>query len=200
MKKIVFIIPFLLIVAGCASTPNNRVTRVDSDVETDLSGRWNDTDSRLVSEEMILDLAKRPVLTDLALEYGRKPVIIIGNVSNKSSEHINVTSFTKDLERELVNSGKVKLVASSDERLQLRDEKVDQQSNASMETAKRLAQETGADVMLIGSIITIVDQLKDTRVVYYQVDLELIKLESNEKIWIGSKKHKKIISLGGTEW
>ncbi len=197
--KIIIIFSVLLFTLSCQTT-NDRVTRVSSDLETDLSGRWNDTDSRLVSEAMISDMLTRPAITDFRDVNGRKPVLIVGSIRNKSSEHISVSSFTKDIERELVNSGRIKIVASSEERDEIRDEKEDQQSNSSFETAKRLAQETGADLMLIGNIITINDQLDDVKVVYYQVDLELISLESNEKIWIGTKKHKKIIVLGGTEW
>lgn len=199
MKKITLLIAFTLLVLSC-QTSNDRVTRVSSDMETDLSGRWNDTDSRLVSEAMISDLLSRPAIEDFRDEMGRKPVVIVGSIRNRSSEHISVSSFTKDIERELINSGRVKMVASSMERDELRGEKEDQQSNASLETAKRLAQETGADLMLVGTIITINDQLNDVKVVYYQVDLELIDLETNEKKWIGTKKHKKIIELGGTEW
>lgn len=198
MKRIALVLSVIMLALGCQTT--DRVTRVESDLQTDLSGRWNDTDSRLVSEAMIADLMSRPAIDDFREENGRKPVMIVGTVRNKSSEHISVSSFVKDMERELVNSGRVKMVASSEEREELRDEKEDQQSNASFETAKRLAQETGADLMLIGTIITINDQLDDVKVVYYQVDLELIHLESNEKLWIGSKKHKKIIELGGTKW
>lgn len=199
MKKIVLISFSLLILVGCQST-NNRVSRVSSDLETDLSGRWNDTDSRLVSEAMVEELLSGRIVTNLREQYNRKPTLIVGNINNNSSEHINVTSFIKDIERELVNSGSFKVVASSGERLELRVEKEEQQSNATLETASRLAQETGADIMLIGSIITITDQVNSSKVVYYQVDLELIDLETTEKLWIGTKKHKKIIDLGGSKW
>lgn len=199
MKKVIFLLVTIITVMGCQST-NNRVTRVSTDLNTDLSGRWNDTDSRLVSEAMVEELLNGRVISNLRDEYNRKPTLIVGTIRNKSSEHINVSSFIKDMERELVNSGSFKVVASSDERLELRNEKEEQQSNATLETASRLAQETGADIMLIGTIITITDQLNNTKVVYYQVDLELIDLETTEKLWIGSKKHKKIIDLGGTKW
>lgn len=192
---------FITVIAFLScTTDSERVSRVEADYDIDLSGRWNDTDSRLVSTEMIQDLLSRSWIDNFYEDNDRKPVLIVGNIRNKSSEHIDVTSFVKDIERELVNSGVMKVVASSEEREGLRDEKEDQQSFSSLDTAKRLAQETGADLMLIGSIITIEDRLDDIKVVYYQVDMELVLLESNEKVWIGSKKHKKIIELGGAEW
>lgn len=198
MKKIVMTL-IVILVFSCTST-SEKVSRVDPDYDIDLSGRWNDTDSRAVSTELTADMLSRPWLQIFREENDRRPVVIVGSIRNLSSEHINVLTFVKDMERELINGGTVKVVASSEEREGLRDEKEDQQSFASLETAKQLAQETGADLMLIGSIVTITDRDDDLKVVYYQVDLELVNLESNEKVWIGSKKHKKIIDIGGSEW
>lgn len=180
----------MLISAGC--TPK-RVTRVKSSETTDLSGRWNDTDSRLVSQAMIGDVLNRNWLMDFRQEEGRKPRVIVGTVVNRSHEHIAVKSFTKDLERELINSGRISFVASAGERKELRSERMEQQTHASEETAKRLAQEKAADFMLKGSIITILDELDGTKVKFYQINLELINIESNEKVWIGDKKIKKVI-------
>jgi len=36
--------------------------------------------------------------------------------------------------------------------------------------------------------------------VFFQTDLELINIESMEKVWIGQKKIKKGISQGSTKW
>ena len=52
----------------------------------------------------------------------------------------------------------------------------------------------GADFMLQGTINSIVDSYKKEQVVYYQVDLELTNLETNEVVWMGDKKIKKQVS------
>lgn len=197
MKRVLLIMLALTLVVACGK---RKVTRLETDTVTDLSGQWNDTDSRLVAEEMISDCLSRVWLTDFAASKGRKPVITVGTIRNRSSEHINTETFTKDFERELINSGKVKFVASKEQRGEVRDERMDQQEFASLETAKRMAQETGADFLLYGGINTIEDQLGGTRIMYYQTDLELINIETNEKAWIGTEKIKKEISKGGTKW
>ncbi len=53
MKSLRFILSLLLILGftGCGSGP--KVIRKDVDTTIDLSGRWNDADSRMVSEAMI---------------------------------------------------------------------------------------------------------------------------------------------------
>lgn len=181
----------LLILGGCAST---KVERVAVDETIDLSGRWNDTDSRLVSEEMVKDVMARPWISNHRDENrGKNPSVIVGTVRNRSDEHINTQTFVKDLERGLINSGKVDLVADSNERRAIREERKDQASHSSEETAKEEGQEIGADFMLQGDINTITDRVDGKEVKYYQINLELIHMESHKKVWLGEKKIKKVV-------
>ncbi|MBW1753849.1 MAG: penicillin-binding protein activator LpoB [Deltaproteobacteria bacterium] len=197
MKKQIAIIWFsfalilAFIVGGCASTS---VKRIEIDETVDLSGRWNDTDSRLVSEEMINDVMSRNWVEKFRRENkGNAPTVIVGTVRNRSDEHINTRTFVKDLERALINSGEIEFVASSGERDEIREERKDQASHASEKTAKEEGEEIGADFMLKGSINTITDRIEGKQVRYYQVNLELIHIETNKKVWIGEKKIKKVV-------
>ncbi len=188
-----------LVICGCASAP--KVERTEVDTTIDLSGRWNDTDSRMVSEEMIADCLNRPWLIRYENRSGGKPpTVIVGRVKNRSHEHINVQTFVKDLERALINSGRVQFVASSSEREGVREERLDMAQHASEETMKEAGREIGADFMLIGTINTIRDDIGSKAVMYYQVDLELIDMENNLKVWIGNKKIKKLIKKPKVKW
>lgn len=190
MKKYLIMIIAAVMLCSCGTT---KVSRVETDTVTDFSGRWNDTDSRIVAQELMQDMTSRPWAAEFRADNGKKPAIIVGTIRNKSSEHIEVVPFIKAIEREVVNTAVAKVVASAEEREQLRAEKVDQLAYASEETAKRLAQEYGADFMLQGIITTITDQVDGKKSVFYQVNLELINIESNEKAWIGNTEIKKIV-------
>ena len=187
------IIMLAMLITACR--PSNKVSRIDPGSTTDLSGRWNDTDARLVSEEMISDALTKPWLNQFSRNNQKPPVVIVGRVRNESMEHIDTEVFTKEMERAFVNSGSVSIVASSDERREIREERADQQENASFETTKKMAQELGADFMMIGNINSIVDETIDNRTlaVFYTVNLELVNVETNQKVWIGNKKIKKLI-------
>jgi hypothetical protein len=178
-----------LLVAGCST----KVTRIDVDETVDLSGAWNDTDSRLVAEEMISDALSHPWTSNFAGESGHAPTVIVGTVRNLSHEHINVNTFVADMERALVNSGRVEFVASSSERGEIREERKDQDLNASEQTRNEAGLEAGADFMLIGQINTIVDAEDDQQVRYYQIDLTIISMADNRKVWLGQKKIKKLV-------
>jgi hypothetical protein len=200
LKKILLIAVITLLL-GCASASEVRkVQRVGADTTIDLSGRWNDADSRMVAEKIVADILENNWLFNYVAEYQKKPVVIVGTIHNKTYEHINVETFANDIERELINSGKVRFVADPNQRAEIRKERLEQQSYASEETTKRLAQEIGADFMLQGTLSSIEDTIEGQKVVYYQADLELIHLETNEKVWIGTKKIKKLISQRKYKW
>ncbi len=180
-----------LLSAGCASS---KVQRVSVDKKVDFSGRWNDTDSRMVADAMIKDCTTQAWQPMFLGQKNRPPVVIVGQIKNQSTEHINSEVFTKSLERSLINSGKVKFVASKSERVEVRDERDDQQlGDTSPETMKRKGLETGADFIVIGSINAVKDETKGRYVIMYQVNLELVDLESNEKVWLGQHELKKIV-------
>ena len=185
--------------ASCATAPT--VERKEVDTTIDLSGRWNDADSRMVSEEMIQDCLNRPWLERYKVKHGGQiPTVIVGRVRNRSHEHINVQTFVKDLERALINSGQVQFVASKGERNGVREERVDQAQHASDETMKGPGQEIGADYMMIGKLNTIRDDIGSKAVMYYQTNLELIDMATNIKVWIGEKKIKKLIKKPKVKW
>ncbi|GMR00985.1 MAG: hypothetical protein BMS9Abin19_0331 [Gammaproteobacteria bacterium] len=183
----------LFLLAGCGQT----VSRVESDTVTDLSGNWNDTDSRLVAEEMIQDVLSRGWLTKFNRSKGKPPTVIVGTVRNLSHEHINTRTFIADMERELINSGEVEFVASAQDRKEVRKEVKDQDLNATEESRKAMGNEIGADFMLQGSINSIVDAVSGEQARFYQIDLTLIELGTNRKVWVGQKKIKKTVEKGG---
>ena len=181
----------VLAVSGCSI---KRVERIDPNSVTDLSGRWNDADSRLVANALITQSLESSWARDYAAANGgNAPTIIIGQIRNRTMEHIPIGTFVRDLERAYVQSGMVRLVASAEEREELRAERTDQQTNASAETRARMARELGARYMLQGDVQAIEDQEGRERVVFYQVDVTLLDLETNVRTWMGQHKIKKYI-------
>ena len=194
MKKTLTVMALCMTLGVAFSSCRHRVERVDVDEQIDLSGRWNDTDSRLVAEEMVNQVLDGEwIANHQRAHQGKKPVVIVGLVYNNTTEHIDANTFIKDVEKAFIKSGRVRLVQAGEKREELRKERAAQQDFASSETAKKWGRELGADYMLQGDISSIVDQYKKEKVDYYQTSLELSDLESNEVVWIGDKKLKKYI-------
>jgi penicillin-binding protein activator len=189
MNKIAIILLFA-IAAGCQT---RHVTRVDPATQIDLSGRWNDTDSRKVADQMIFDLFDSDSFKGYAKVKSTKPVIVVGTIRNKTSEHIDADNFVKKFEVVIHNSGVADLVESSEFRDQLRVERLEQQEFADPATVKKMGKEAGADLMLFGEISSEVDTYNNKRVVNYVTTLFLTDVETNKRIWYGQNEIKKYV-------
>lgn len=179
---------------GCA----RQVVRIAPEQAIDLSGRWNDVDSRLVAEALIQQSFEPTAGQNWALRFtqqrgGERPTVIIGGIRNRSMDHVPVGTFARDLERAYVNTGAVNVVASGAERQEIRGEREDQQEYAAAATRARLQAETGADYLLQGEIQSIEDREGRRSVILYQVDMTLTDLETNSRVWVGQHKIKKYI-------
>jgi len=194
MKKIIVIlIAVLLVLSSCASKAG--VSRVDASTVIDLSGYWNDSDVKIVCEALIKDCLSSPRV-DQAIKAmgGKTPTVIVGRFKNDSSEHIDTSIITSTMETTIFNSGRLDFVAGGSTRDALRAERNDQQGNASENTAAALANETGANFMLTGSVKAIVDRAGNQAVRTYFVNAEMTNIENNQRMWMGQNNEiKKIV-------
>lgn len=195
MKKTLIFTAFCMSVLLLSCTSNRQVSRIDPNSVTDLSGRWNDTDARETADAMIEQVLQERWLSDFERTHqGERPVVIVGLVDNKTSEHLDPNIFIKDIEKSFLKDRRVRVVQAGSKREQLRKDRAEQQDFASKETAKQWGKELGADFMMQGSISSIVDEYKKDKFVYYKINLELSDIETNEIVWIGEKSIKKLVT------
>jgi len=196
MKKIIQIATLLtlgfVLIALNACSPR-KVTRVEPEKVIDLSGRWNETDARLCAESLISQAIGGDWLGNYSNQEKRKPVVVVGLVRNNSHEHIDTEIFIKDVEKAFLKSTLIRLVQAGEKRNELRGERADQQDFSSQESMKKFGKELGADFIMQGAVKSIVDGYGKEKTTFWQVDLELTNLETNEIVWIGDYKGKKYI-------
>ncbi len=197
MKKVFVALLLVPFVFACGP----KVKRVETNLVKDVSGGWNDTDAQMVAQEMITDCLQGGWYAKyLAQNGGKEPVVIVGTVKNESSEHINTRVFIEEMQRALINSGKVDFVASKDERGEIRQERLEQDEFASEATRKAFGQEVGADFMLSGVLNSVVDKSGSKALVFYQTNLKLINIETNKIVWNGQKQIKKYVTRSKVSW
>ena len=189
VKSLISLFIFSALFFSCT----HQVTRVSPDQSYDLSGRWNDTDSRAVANTMINDLLASEKFKEYAKAKGKKPNIIVGLISNKTSEHIDAATYLKKFELAVFNSGVADLVESDAFRDKLRVERTQQQDFASPATVAKWGEETGADLMLFGEMTSETDVLNRKKVVNYITTLFLTDMETNKRVWYGQEEIKKFI-------
>ena len=201
MKKLFFILVTVICAftfLGCAT---NGVKRIDPNKQTDLSGYWNDTDVRIIAETLVEECVNAPAIIKYIKQNQREPVVQLGSFTNRSDEHLDTAILATKFKVALINSGKVKFSADKVVKEELREEILEQQDWANEDTAKKLANETGADFLLIGSVRTIVDSIPGETVRTYQVIAELYDIETSEIVWSGENMDiKKYMKRSSYKW
>jgi len=205
MKKLVFLIIVaisIVILPSCGgsskTTKINRADDADTATNEELSGDWSEVDARKTAEILIKQMLGEAWYSEALTQLGKKPMVLVGKVKNRSNEHINTQVFIKQIQRALILSRKVRF--ASDKARKLRQEKEGQITNATDDTAKSMGKELGADYMIFGEINTITDRRGGKTIKYYQVNLELHNIETGEIVWIGEKKIKKFIQQESRKW
>lgn len=196
MKKILVALLIAPVLFAC----NPSVKRVETNLVKDVGGGWNDTDAQMVAQEMITDCLASGWYGKFTTRYDKEPTVIVGTINNKTMEHINTSVFVEEMQRALINSGKVNFVASSEERGDLRMERLEQDEFASEATRKAFGKEVGADYMLSGVLNSVVDKAGSKALVFYQANLKLIDIETNQIVWNGQKQIKKYVKHSKVTW
>lgn len=165
-----------LALTGCGETT---VVRTASSGSRDLSGRWNDVDSKNVSID-IKDRALKASWPDRYMEKNKKnPTVVLGKfIVRADGEVINTDIFLKALRNEFINSGKIDVL---DDPEQTRAILTDQAGYA--DKAKELGKELAADYVLKGSINVQNDSEGRNSVKFYVVDFELTDIQTRKIVW-----------------
>ena len=187
--------------AACV-TPGRQVTRVGADTQTDLSGKWNDTDARMVSDALLRDCFASAWIQNFVQEEGRKPAIRVRSVVNKTDEHIDSQVFIKNIEKAVLNSGKARILAQKGAELGAVDEEQGRAASGrqSDDSGVAVGNETGADFVVAVRVTSILDQVEGKRAKLYKVNFEMLHSTTGEKVWIGDHEIKKLISQGRVSW
>lgn len=182
-----------LLACSHAAPPPPAVERTAEPV--DLSGAWNDVDADQVAAAVIGEALADPWIAEWRRAHaGRRPVLRLYPIKNRTAGYIDYRSFTKQIERAFVRSGLVDVVASLEEARDARDERDDQAEHASDATAKAHGQETGSDFIVNGWILSQEDEAGKQRVQAYLTSVEIVETQTQRKVYLGQKRIRKLIT------
>lgn len=193
----------LLLLAACAAPKTVTRTAPTSTEGGDLSGYWNDIDAEQVAQTMTEQIVSAGWLAEHYRTHGdARPVVKLRGVIKRTDDrNVNEQFFGKQLERFLLNSGRVRVVAAAGQEDINVSERSRQATHASDLSAKSQGSELGADYTLQ----TIINSQNETdgggkSVRAYLVNMELVNVETQEKVWIGEKRIRKVVQRASARW
>jgi hypothetical protein len=167
----------------CACTTTTTVLDVDKPMY--MSDEFGYSDLKTVTEKMISSILTNPPIAS----RNDRPVVIIYGLTNRTDEHIDTTAITEKIQTGLTRSRKLRFVNKAARDKIAKEIGYQQGGMVTPETKIKLGKQVGAEYMLTGSITSITAEegkgfrLKEKRVKYYKISLELTDLNTNIIEW-----------------
>jgi uncharacterized protein (TIGR02722 family) len=176
--------------AGCAS---EKTRYGDARAVETVTNEFGSTDLQMMAESMARSMNQAPVIAAANL-----PVVTVQEVRNKTSEYIDTRAITDSIRSELQKGGRVRFAVDAAAMKQQTDELKRQQNSElyAKEQAAQMGQMVGAQYRLEGNIVSIVKQVKDTKDVYYKLNLQLWNIRNGLLEWSDEKEIRKTTTRG----
>lgn len=178
MKRSLIALPLVAVAAlglnGCAS----KVQYGDATAVETVNTDFGSTDLQMIAEKMTDDLLAAPAMAEIAPQ-GKRPILFVDTIKNKTLEHIDTESVTDTISTKLLNSGRFRFVDRT--KVDAIAKEIDFQQNSGMVDEKKavlVGRQVGAQFMLYGNFSSIVKTSGGTKDVYYKFTMKLTNLET----------------------
>lgn len=202
MKKILFFLLQSVLVVNLLSCADGfQAAYQDPDKVEIIDDKWNEADANKTSETMVKALLTKPWISDFEAKYKKKPILLIDEIQNDTSEHINTQALFDALTNELINSGKVRLVDPKNRKKILAEAKY--QHNSGMvrkDQQLKLGRQIAPNYILKGTISSQVHTQGGVKTVSYKTFLMLTDLETSVEAFRATHDIKKKFKRSRAGW
>ena len=170
---------------------------------------YGSTDLQTLAGGMVESLVAAPQLNYLenpGKGDDKRIIVYVGDVENRTSEHIDTQAITDKIETQLLKSGKFRFVAADAGQEEIGEQVRFQQSSGRVreDMMRSFGQQLGADVILYGTLRSIEKRKGSsiesggtrTQDVYYKFVLRCVNIDTGETIWIDEKELRKTERTG----
>lgn len=188
MKSSILFIGFLLTVVSCGPKAFVKGDYDDAERQNLMNDEWSETDMQNAARDLVNSLIQHPAIANAKVP----PVLMITQLQNKTSEHIDTQNIMDMVRVELMKTGKMTFI-DKEAREDISSEYDYQNSGmVNNETKKGPGGQIGADFLLNGRLDSIVQEVGKDKTVYYKVTLNLTNLKTSVITWSDYKQIRKI--------
>lgn len=152
-----------------------------------LDDQFNENDMQLLSNK----------LAESLIEYEKiksakdRPVIMVGQVKNRTSEHVDIKMLTDRVRTALIKTGRFSF-ASKEARSELAEEYEYQSSDfVDQETSVKKGGQLGVEYIITGDLGSNVQEVGKDKIVFYRMTMNLINVKTNIIEWSDDKEIRK---------
>jgi uncharacterized protein (TIGR02722 family) len=176
-----------LVLSSCGEKAFVKGDYQDPEKTNLMNDQWSETDMQTVVRDLVASLSGHPAIKDAKTP----PVVMVTQLQNKTSEHIDTQSVMDMVRVDLMKTGKVGFI-DKEARQDIADEYNYQNSGmVAKETKKGPGGQTGADFIINGRLDSIVQEVGKDKTVYYKVTLNMTNLKTGMIVWSDNKQIRK---------
>jgi penicillin-binding protein activator len=176
-----------LVITACGPKAFVKGDYQDAQKENLMNDQWSETDMQVVVKDMVASMNAHPIIANAKTA----PVVMVTNLQNKTSEHIDTQSIMDMVRVELSNGGKVAFI-DKEARGDISDEYNYQDSGmVNNDTKKGPGGQIGADFIVNGRLDSIVQEVGKEKTVYYKITLNMTNLKTSVIAWTNHKQIRK---------
>lgn len=188
MKTVLLVFTALITLASCGHRQFTKGEYDDVNEVRLLDDKFNESDAKLLADEMIKSLSQHPSIT--SAHY--PPVVQVEHIRNKTSEHIDTKMITDSVRTALLKTGKIRF--SNKEDRSVRDAEIDYQNDSGRireDTVKRKDGGIGADFLITGDLVSNIQEVGSRKLIFYKLTLNMTNLENGLIVWSEDKEIRK---------
>lgn len=182
----------LIFVTSCATTIRQGI----SDDETVTGSDWSAKDVKEIADYMANSISKAAAVPGSVL-YGKKTRWILArDLRNDTDEHVNTRTIMEKVRTKLIQAGIASFVDDQAVTDILNQLKFQQSGLFDDKTVARVGKLVGAQYILRGTISSIRKRTERTDIIYYNVTLQAVDIETGEIIWTDEKELQRMTRKG----
>ena len=175
------IISIMIFIIGCSPTSK---TEKDQIIPAKIIV-WDEIDSEIIADSLISISLQSDWNKNFSKK--RKPIIVVGKIVSTSDEIIDVSLLAKDIERSLINSGKVTFIADKQKREDIRNDRKNKDDFTDEKKFIKYLKSLKSDFFISGDINLRVDSSAVLVQKKYTLDVEIISTKNASVIWKGEQ-------------
>ena len=182
--SVFLVVAVLSILSACTVTTRS----IAPDEEVIYDEGYHFSDKKKIVDNLVGSLLSRPPLAGVT----DRPVVVVYDVANRTSEHISTSGITDDIRQALIQSGRVRFINKVQRENIEKEVQYQYGGNVDPATAVLMASQVGAKFMLTGTLRSIEKKqprqvrLKKKVLMYYSLNLELTDIETSIIEWADS--------------
>ncbi len=195
--KVKTIVILLFIMTGCMICSCATTVRhgIQND-ETVTGSDWSAKDLKEVADYMVNSITRSANSPGSILRRGKPRWILAKDLRNETDEHVNTRTIMEKIRTRLINDGIAGFVDDQALNDILNQLKFQQSGLFDDKTVAQVGKLVGAQYVLRGTVSSIRKRTDRTDIIYYNITLQAVGIETGEIIWTDEKEVQRLTRKG----